>query len=89
MGHRLDVGDVIDMLEESAMLRRPVRVELRDGRVFEDRVQEIIKWEGADHVVFHDHELTPLHAISGIRRVRPPELTYDGKKMHAVRVTGR
>ena len=43
MGHRLDVGDVIDMLEESAMMRRPVVVQLSDGRIFEDRVQEIVK----------------------------------------------
>jgi len=81
MAHRLDVGDVIDMLEESAMLRRPVIVELRDGRVFEDRVREIIKWDGSDHVVFRDHELTRLGAISGIRRARPPELTYAGKRV--------
>ena len=85
MAHRLDVGDVIDMLEESAMLRRPVKVVLRDGRAFEDRVQEIIKWQGEDHVVFHDHELTPLAAISAIQRARPPELTYDGKRMHVPR----
>jgi hypothetical protein len=81
MAHRLDVGDVIDMLEESAMLRRPVVVRLRDGRIFEDRVQDIIKWDGADHIVFHDHELTPLHAITGIQRARPPELTYAGKRV--------
>jgi hypothetical protein len=81
MGHRLDVGDVIDMLEESAMLRRPVEVQLQDGRRFEDRVQEIVKWEGADHVVFKDHELTPLLKISGVRRAWPPELTYAGKRL--------
>ena len=81
MGHRLDVGDVIDMLEESALLKRPMVVELRDGRIFEDRVKEIVKWEGQDHVVFHDHELTPLHHISTVRRARPPELTYAGKRM--------
>jgi hypothetical protein len=81
MAHQLDVGDVIDMLEESAMLRRPMVVALRDGRVFEDRVQEIIKWQGQDHVVFHDHELTPLHSISHVRRARPPELTYAGKRV--------
>jgi hypothetical protein len=85
MAHRLDVGDVIDMLEESAMLRRPVRVSLRDGRVFEDRVQEIVKWQGEDHVVFHDHELTPLHAISAIQRARPPEWTYNGRRVHVPR----
>ena len=81
MGHRLDVGDVIDMLEESAMMRRPVEVQLQDGRRFEDRVQEIVKWEGEDHVVFKDHELTPLGTISGVRRAWPPELTYAGKRL--------
>jgi hypothetical protein len=81
MGHRLDVGDVIDMLEESAMMRRPVVVQLSDGRVFEDRVQEIIKWEGEDHIVFKDHELTRLSSITGVQRSRPPELTYAGKRV--------
>jgi hypothetical protein len=81
MGHRLDIGDVIDMLEESAMMRRPVVVQLSDGRVFEDRVQEIIKWQGEDHVVFKDHELTRLSSISGVQRSRPPELTYAGKRV--------
>jgi hypothetical protein len=81
MGHRLDIGDIIDMLEESALMRRPVIVELRHGHTFEDRVKEIIKWQGADHVVFHDHELTPLHAISSVRRGRPPEFTYAGKRL--------
>ena len=85
MGHRLDVGDVIDMLEESAMMRRPVVVKLTDGRIFEDRVQAIIKWEGEDHAVFKDHELTPLSSISTIGRSRPPLLTYAGKRMHTPR----
>lgn len=80
MGHRLDVGDVIDMLEESAMMRRPVVVQLSDGRIFEDRVKEIIKWDGEDQIVFKDHELTPLSNISNIRRARPPELTYSGQR---------
>ena len=79
MGHRIDVGDVIDMLEESQLMKRPVEVELRDGRVFEDRVQEIVKWQGQDHVVFKDHELTPLHSISDVRRGWIPEATYAGK----------
>ncbi|HTL35123.1 MAG TPA: hypothetical protein VL326_18470 [Kofleriaceae bacterium] len=80
MGHRLDVGDVIDMLEESAMMRRPVVVQLSDGRIFEDRVKEIIKWEGEDQVVFKDHELTRLSNISSVQRARPPELTYSGQR---------
>jgi hypothetical protein len=81
MGHRIGVCDVIDMLEESAMMKRPVEVSLKDGRVFEDRVQEIVKWQGEDHVVFHDHELTPLGSITGVRRGRPPEFTYAGKRV--------
>jgi transcriptional antiterminator Rof (Rho-off) len=85
MGHRLDVGDIIDMIEESVMLRRPIVVELRDGRVFEDRARDIYKWNGEDQVAFHDHELTPLHAISAVRRARPPVMTYDGRRMHSIR----
>ena len=81
MGHRLDVGDVIDMLEESAMMKRPMVVKLHDGRIFEDRVQEIVKWQGEDHVVFHFHELTPVGSISDIQRSWPPEYTYAGKRL--------
>lgn len=80
MGHRLDVGDVIDMLEESAMMRRPFIVHLSDGRIFEDRAQEIIKWAGEDHVVFKDHELTPVADIHTMQRAWPPEYTYAGKR---------
>jgi len=80
MGHRLDRGDVIDMLEESAMRRIPVVVELRDGRVFEDRVTDIGKYRDEDWVAFVDHEFTPLRSISSCRRARPPEYTYAGKR---------
>ena len=81
MAHRLDVGDVIDMLEESQMMRRPFIVRLRSGHTFEDRVKEIVKWNGEDHVVFHDHELTPIAAISEMQRAWPPEFTYSGKRL--------
>ena len=81
MGHRFDIGDVIDMLEESAMMRRPVTIHLSDGRIFEDRAQEIVKFEGEDHVVFKDHELTPIRSISSIQRGWPPEMTYAGKRV--------
>ena len=81
MGHRFALCDVIDMLEESAMMRRPVVVRLQDGREFEDRVQEIIKWDGEDHVIFKDHERTPLTSIHYVQRGRPPELTYAGKRV--------
>ena len=79
MGHRLDRGDVIDMLEESQMRRIPVRVTLRDGSIFEDHVTDIGKWEGEDHVAFRDHEFTPLRRISTIQRAWPVVHTYAGK----------
>ena len=79
MGHRLDRGDVIDMLEESQMRGIPIEIQLRDGRKFEDRVKEIGKLDGEDVVVFADHEATQLRRISGVRRAWPVEHTYAGK----------
>jgi hypothetical protein len=79
MGHRLDQGDLIDMLEESRMRRIPLTVTLRDGRTFDDRVTDIGKWDGEDHVAFADHEFTPLRRISSCRRAWPVEHTYAGK----------
>ena len=80
MSHRLDRGDIIDMLEESAIRHIPVAVELTSGKKFEDRVKEIIKWEGEDQVVFDKHELTPLSAIRHTQRAVPPEYSYAGKR---------
>lgn len=79
MGHRLDRGDVIDMLEESQIRGIPIEIHLRDGRKFEDRVKEIGKLDGEDIVVFKDHEATQLRRISDVRRAWPVEHTYDGK----------
>jgi hypothetical protein len=79
MGHRYDLGDMLDMLEESKLRRLPVRIELRDGRVFEDRVTDIGPWEGEDHVAFADHEFVALRRISTVRRAFPVEHTYAGK----------
>jgi hypothetical protein len=80
MGHWLDRGDVIDMLEESEIRRIPVVVKLRDGRVFEDRVTDIARWRGEDWVEFAFHELTRVRAISRCRRAWPPVYTYAGKR---------
>jgi len=79
MGHRIDRGDVIDMLEESVIRRTPVVVVMKDGHTFEDRVKDIGKWDGEDYVAFADHEFTPLRQISSCRRAVAPEYTYAGK----------
>jgi hypothetical protein len=80
MGHRLDRGDVIDLLEESITLKLPVAIELSDGRKFEDRVTDISKLEGEDHVEFALHELTPLRHISKADRAYPIAHSYAGKR---------
>jgi hypothetical protein len=80
MGHRIDRGDVIDMLEESITTKQPVVVVMQDGRIFEDRAKQIGKYEGEDFVAFADHEFTPLRQISSCRRARPPEL-FHGEKL--------
>lgn len=79
MGHRLDVGDVLDFLEESAMRRLPIHVVLKNGDEFEDWVTDIGKWEGEDHVAFAKHEFTPVRRISSVRRALPVVYTYAGK----------
>jgi hypothetical protein len=80
MGHILDVGDLLDMLEESITTKRPFVIVFKHGHEFEDRVKEIVKIDGEDHVVFHDHDTVPLHSISTMRRASPLEHTYKGKR---------
>ena len=79
MAHLTDVGDIIDMLEESVLRRIPVVVELR-SRTFEDRATDIFKWDGEDHVAFADHEAIPISSISRTRRAVPPAYSYAGKR---------
>ena len=80
MGHRLDRGDVIDMLEEARIRGTPVLVKLRHGHEFEDRVIAIGKLDGEDHVAFAMHEAVALRRISRTRRAWPPVYTYAGKR---------
>ena len=80
MAHRLDRGDVIDMIEESVMRKIPVVVEMRDGHMFEDRATAIGRFDGEDHVAFVDHEFVPLRRIASTRRAIPPTYSYAGKR---------
>lgn len=80
MGHRFDRGDVIDMLEESQLRKIPVVVHLHDGRIFEDRVTEIGKYEEEDWVAFAQHDFTPLKSITSCQRAQPPSYSYAGKR---------
>lgn len=73
MSHRLDRGDIIDMLEESILKHISVVVELDNNHTFEDRVKEIFADGGEDHVVFHQHETVALRKIHRTQRAVPPK----------------
>jgi hypothetical protein len=47
--------DVINLLEDAAVARRPLVIELRDGRHFCDGVCDVRRVYGEDFVVFHAH----------------------------------
>ena len=79
MGHLVEACDFLDVLEESAVLKSPVIVELRHGERFTDHVRDVITEEGQDFAVFANHDRIPLHAIADVIRAHPPESTYAGK----------
>ena len=79
MGHRLDQGDMLDFLEESKLRRLPLHIVLKNGDEFEDRVTDIGKLEGEDHVAFASHGFTAVRRISSIKRAFPIDYTYAGK----------
>lgn len=64
MTHRLDRGDIIDILEESITKGTPITVVLTNDHTFDDRVREIVAMDGEDHAIFADHESTPLRKIA-------------------------
>ena len=61
MSHRLDRGEMIDMLEESILKHIPVVVELDNNHTFEDRVKQIFADGGEDQV---EVEALGLHAAA-------------------------
>jgi len=47
--------EVLTLLENAAFARRPLVIELRDGRHFCDGVCDVRRAYGEDYVVFHAH----------------------------------
>jgi hypothetical protein len=80
MGHVVDRSDFLDMLEESATMRRPVEVQLRDGHRFEDIARQVVTQDGEDYAIFEQHDSLPVKSISDCRRASPIEPTYAGKR---------
>ena len=82
MGHLVGRGDFLDVFEESATLRKPVSVALRDGHRFEDRVRQVVTEDGEDFAVFELHGMLAVSSISDVTRAEPREETYAGKRSH-------
>jgi hypothetical protein len=80
VGHMLDRCDVLDVLEESVRLKRPVRVEAKGGLRFVDQVREVTLIDDQEWAVFRDHDRLPVDDISFCARAEPIEPTYRGKR---------
>jgi hypothetical protein len=79
MGHLLDRGDVLDVLEESAVLSRPVHVELKGGTSFVDQTRFVVSEDGEDWAVFRYYDTVPVSKIAFVAPTAPNVSDYRGK----------
>jgi len=70
---------VLDLLEESARLRRDLLVELKGGKRFVDRAREVVANDGQEWAIFRAHGRVPVADISFCGPLTPPEPSYRGK----------
>ena len=81
MGHMIDSFDVIDILEEAVVTRKPVVVELAGGGTFTDRVRDVVTEAGQDFAEFKDHGRVAVKDIRGANRQPPQEAPEPGAPM--------
>lgn len=79
MGHVMDRCDVVDVLEESVTLRRPVTVELKGGKRFVDQPSDVVTADHTEWVQFREHEQIAVDDIAFCAPAEAPESTYRGK----------
>ena len=60
--------DFVDVLEEAALVKRPIGVKLRDGETFIDEVRDVVTVDGVDYVDFLIHERVAVRAILAATR---------------------
>jgi Rho-binding antiterminator len=60
--------DFLDVLEEAAVRRTPVAVQLRAGETFIDTVKDVVTEAGDDYAVFAQHPRVPVGEISAVTR---------------------
>jgi transcriptional antiterminator Rof (Rho-off) len=79
MGHLMDRCDVLDVLEESVTLRRPVTVELKGGGHFVDQARDVITADHQEWVEFRDHAQVAVADIAFCAPAEPHEPSYASK----------
>ena len=63
--------DFVDVLEEAAVVKRPIGVKLRSGEIFIDEVRDVVTVDGADYVDFLIHERVAIRDILAVTRAEP------------------
>ena len=79
MSHLIERCDYIDMLEESAKMRRPILVTLRGDARFTDLVRDVLTEEGEDYALFRDHGRVAVSDILDCGWAAPRPEGYDSK----------
>lgn len=59
--------DILDVLEEAAIFRKSVAVDLHERTGFTARVRDVYTEDGEDYVIFEDHARMSVADISGCR----------------------
>ena len=81
MGHILDRCDILDVLEESARMRRTIIVELKGGHRFVDEVRDVVSDEHGEWADFRAHDRAAVSEISFCGPAEAPEPSYRGKHL--------
>jgi hypothetical protein len=71
--------DFLDVLEESVVVRRPVKVSLRGGDEFTDQVQSVTTEAGEDFVQFARRGKIAVTQISRAEPTPHAPASYDDK----------
>ncbi len=75
----MDRCDVIDVLEESVTLKRPVTVELKGGGQFVDQPRDVVTADDGEWVQFQGHDRMLVDDIAFCAPAEPPAASYRGK----------
>lgn len=63
--------DFLDVLEEAALVKRPIAVKLKSGETFISEVTDVVTADGVDWVEFATHERVAARDILAATRAEP------------------